>query len=79
MGRDKWDRIHNRNFLGDIHEEIEAVTAADKAYEQLALVAVPHLPACPMQDAIREGSRIVLKDFELRTDATLRRVMALSE
>jgi hypothetical protein len=31
MGRDKllavsgakWDRIHNRNFLGDIHEEIE--------------------------------------------------------
>jgi hypothetical protein len=24
-----------------------------------------------MQDAIREGSRIVLKDFELRTDTTV--------
>jgi hypothetical protein len=35
------------------------------------------MPACPMQDAMREASRIVLKDFELRTDATLRPVIAL--
>jgi hypothetical protein len=38
MGRDNWNRTPNRNFLGDIHEEIEAGTAADKAYEQLGTV-----------------------------------------
>jgi hypothetical protein len=80
MGGNKWDRIHNVSSLGDIHEKIKAGTAADKVCEQLEAATglkvlseriVRGLPACPMQDAMREASRIVLKDFELRTDTTV--------
>jgi hypothetical protein len=58
MGRDKWDRIHNVNSLGDIHEKIEAGTAADRACEQLEAATglkVEHLRR--ITDQISAGCR----------------------